>query len=117
MIFPPALYSEDREEYDILELEVLSRLAIEAEVHMLPEVKNMFERLFEAVGTREFAEDYCVLQKFVLAAKLHPQVVRTSERSMPRPEATPTRGHRQALFIEAMGVASQAEKALSMEVC
>jgi hypothetical protein len=77
MIEPPHLHSEERQEYDIMDLELLGKLAIELSVHSHPAVKRSFEKLVESVGTKRFCEDYCALQKFLM--KLHQQVQLTSE--------------------------------------
>ena len=79
MIEPPSLHTEERQEYDIMDLEILGKIAVELAVHSHPAVKRSFERLVEAVGTKRFSEDYCALQKFLM--KLHQQVQVTSELS------------------------------------
>ncbi|RKP16106.1 hypothetical protein ROZALSC1DRAFT_4916, partial [Rozella allomycis CSF55] len=71
MIEPPLLHTEERQEYDIMDLELLGKIAIELGVHNHPAVKRSFERLVDSVGTKRFAEDYCALQKFLM--KLHHQ--------------------------------------------
>ena len=115
MIFPPALYSDARQEYDILDLEVLGRLAIEACVHTVPEVKKMFERLLDSVGTRRFAEDYCLLEKYVLKARTQPRMPSTDliatvdspqAKAKIRVDKIPVFKERQATFLAAMNAAA-----------
>jgi hypothetical protein len=61
MIEPPRINTEERHEYDISDLEYLSKIAINLGVQSHPIIKNHFQKCFEKAGLRGFSEDYYVL--------------------------------------------------------
>jgi hypothetical protein len=69
MIAPPKLNTEERFEYDILDLELLGHVAIDLNVHCHPVIKRLFTVLFQRAGNRGFPENYTILYKLLFSIK------------------------------------------------
>lgn len=65
MIDPPAFYSEQRQEYDLADLEQLGSMAIKLDIHTNPCVKYMFSQLVDLVGTPNFASSVYPLSQYL----------------------------------------------------
>eukprot|EP00128_Syssomonas_multiformis_P016912 Colp12_sorted_trinity150504_noHs@21801 len=68
MIEPPQLFTDARFEYDIQDLEILSKLAIETGVHSNDSIRSSFEKLVQLAGTKQFQQAYVALHNFLLSA-------------------------------------------------
>ena len=68
MIHPPSFYSDQRQEYDMLDLEQLGHFAVDLGLHTLPNIKLLFSQMVEIVGTPEFGPRSKQLQIFLMEA-------------------------------------------------
>lgn len=66
MIEPPHFGTEERQEYDICDLELLGSLAIRLGVAGHPMIKRAFSRLVDRAGCRGFPEDCCLLYQLLM---------------------------------------------------
>lgn len=65
MIHPPQPNTEERYEYDILDLELLGQIATDLNIHSHPKIRQLFTTLFHKAGNRGFSEDCCALYKLL----------------------------------------------------
>ena len=54
MIVPPAFFTAQRQEYDMLDLEQLGNLAVKLHLHSDPNIKQLFSNMVEIAGTPLF---------------------------------------------------------------
>lgn len=72
MIEPPKLYSEARKKYDMLDIEILGKLALDLNLQTESSVRHSFEKLAECAGCKNFGFEYTILYEYVMQKKNFP---------------------------------------------
>lgn len=66
MIEPPKLYTSDRRDHDLFDIEVLGQFAIELGLESRPDIRQYFGRLIETAGTPLFYLEFKVIYDYVM---------------------------------------------------
>ena len=66
MIIPPKLFTDARKDYDLCDVEILSKLAIELGLESKPDICKSFERLIDLLGTLQFHSEFTLLHKIIM---------------------------------------------------
>ena len=73
MIIPPKLFTEARKDYDLCDVEALSKWAIELGLQYQPEVRESFERLVDILGTQQFYKEFTSLYQYIMGKEQEKQ--------------------------------------------
>lgn len=66
MIEPPKLFTDARREYDMQEVELLGKFAIDCQLQNRRDIRLAFERLLEVIGSPQFHQDFRLLYDYVM---------------------------------------------------